>query len=288
MSAAPTQLSGPYLIFLGDVVEYTIAKTGAGIAEWCPELCLGQYRFPETKISLGLTDLTPAEAAAKGAKSLIIGVATVGGEIPDHWMQGLFDAIDAGLDIVAGLHCRLNDNVELRAAAEKKGVRLVDVRVPPSKLPVGTGEKRSGLRVLTIGTDCAVGKKYTALAVAREMRSRGLKADFRASGQTGIMIAGEGIPIDAVVSDFLSGAAELLSPDNDKDHWDVIEGQGSLFHPGYASVTLGLLHGSQPDAFIVCHEANRTVMHGWPDYGLPSIQDVIDRTIELGVSQIRQ
>jgi uncharacterized NAD-dependent epimerase/dehydratase family protein len=150
------------------------------------------------------------------------------------------------------------------------------VRVPPAKLPVGTGIKRSGKRVLMVGSDCAIGKKYSALALDQAMREAGMKSTFRASGQTGIMIAGEGIPIDAVVADFISGAAELLSPDNDDDHWDVIEGQGSLFHPGYSGVSLGLLHGSQPDAFVVCHDATRTLVSGWEHYALPTVAECIE------------
>ena len=131
------------------------------------------------------------------------------------------------------------------------------------------------MRVATVGTDCALGKKYTALALTNALRARGAKATFRATGQTGIMIAGEGIAIDAVVADFVAGAAEQLSPDNAPDHWDVIEGQGSLFHPAYAGVTLGLLHGSQPDAFVLCHDPSRTHIEGYPDHPLPTLPDAI-------------
>jgi uncharacterized NAD-dependent epimerase/dehydratase family protein len=126
-----------------------------------------------------------------------------------------------------------------------------------------------------VGTDCALGKKYTALAIAREMKRQGVSATFRATGQTGILIAGAGIPIDAVVSDFVAGAAEILSPDAPADHWDVIEGQGSLFHPAYAAVTLGLIHGSQPDAMILCHEPGRERINGYPDFAIPSLAAAI-------------
>jgi uncharacterized NAD-dependent epimerase/dehydratase family protein len=194
----------------------------------------------------------------------------------------LFDAVDAGLDICAGTHSSLAAIPGLEEAANKAGVSLIDVRNPPADLPVGTGVKRSGRRVLMMGTDCVVGKKFSALAIAKEMQDRGMNADFRATGQTGIMISGGGMPIDAVVSDFVSGAAEVLSPANDNDHWDVIEGQGSLFHPGYAAVTLGLLHGSQPDAFVVCHAAGRKVIEVFPDFALPTIQELIDLTIATG------
>ena len=276
------RIEPPYLLFLGDEPDVSHVKTAAGIAFWRPGNCLGQLRLPGCGVDLGFPDMSPAEAADAGARSLIWGVAGVGGIIPEQWTPTLFDAVEAGLDIVAGTHSSLSDIPGLADAAKAKGVSLIDVRNPPDDLPVGSGEKRRGLRVLMAGTDCVVGKKFSALAIAKEMQDRGMKADFRATGQTGIMIAGGGMPIDAVVSDFVSGAAEVLSPDNDDDHWDVIEGQGSLFHPGYAAVTLGLLHGSQPDAFVVCHEPGRTEIEGFPGYALPSIEELIELTIANG------
>jgi uncharacterized NAD-dependent epimerase/dehydratase family protein len=276
------EIKAPYLLFLGDEPAASHAKTAMGIAYWRPERCRGQLRLPGSGVDLGLPDMTPAEAAAAGVKSLIWGVASVGGVVPEHWVPTLFEAVEAGLDIVAGTHSSLTVIPGLADAAAKSGVSLIDIRKPPRNLPVGSGRKRSGLRLLMAGTDCVVGKKYTALAVAREMQDRGMKADFRATGQTGIMIAGGGMPMDAVVSDFVSGAAELLSPDADDDHWDVIEGQGSLYHPGYAAVTLGLLHGSQPDAFVACHEVGRKVIEEFPGYQLPRIGELIDLTIANG------
>lgn len=272
----------PYLIFLGDEPEETHAKTGMGIAHWRPELCTGQYRLPGSGVDLGIPEMTPAEAKAAGAETMIWGVAGVGGTIPEHWVATLFEAVDAGLDICAGTHSSLTEVPGLAEAAAGKAVSLIDVRSPPPDLPVGSGAKRTGNRLLAMGTDCVVGKKYTALAIAKEMDDRGWSSDFRATGQTGIMIAGGGIPIDAVVSDFVSGAAEILSPDNDADHWDVIEGQGGLFHPGYAAVTLGLLHGSQPDAFVVCHAAGRQFVEAFPECPLPSIPKLIEQTIVCG------
>jgi uncharacterized NAD-dependent epimerase/dehydratase family protein len=156
------------------------------------------------------------------------------------------------------------------------------VRIPPPGIPIATGRKRSGKRLLTVGTDCALGKKYSALAIARAFAARGRAADFRATGQTGILIAGGGMPMDAVVADFEAGAAEILSPDAAPDHWYVIEGQGSLFHPAYAGVSLGLLHGSQPDVFVVCHDPGRERVLGYPDYPLPSITETIDLNMQLG------
>lgn len=276
------EIKAPYLLFLGDEPDVLNAKTAVGIAHWRPESCVAQLRLPGSGVDLGIPDMTPSEAANSGARSLIWGVASVGGSIPSHWIDILFQAVDAGLDIVAGTHTSLSDIPGLAEAAGKAGVALTDIRQPPADLTVGTGINRSGLRLLTVGTDCAVGKKFTALSIAKEMAKINMKVDFRATGQTGIMIAGGGIPIDAVVSDFVSGAAEVLSPDNDADHWDIIEGQGSLYNPGFAAVTLGLMHGSQPDAFVVCHEAGRTMIEDFSGFPLPDIPTLIEHTITCG------
>lgn len=276
------EIKAPYLIFVGGETEITYAKTGAGLVQWRPELCLGQIRLAGGTVDLGVPDMTLDEAVSAGIRSLVVGTAAVGGGIPEAWMPLLEKAASKGLDIVAGVHSKLNDSKRLLTAANASGAALVDVRIPPSELPVGTGIKRTGKRLLTVGTDCALGKKYTALALERDMKAASIDATFRASGQTGIMIAGEGIPIDSVVADFISGAAELLSPDNHSDHWDIVEGQGGLFHPGYSAVNLGLLIGSQPDAFVVCTEAGRTHIEGWPSFELPSIEAVIERTIAIG------
>ena len=275
-------LKAPYLIFVGDEARAAYVKTGAGLVQWRRELCAGQLRLTADTADLGLPDMTIEAAVAAGVKSVIIGTATIGGALPASWQATLAAAATAGRDIVAGLHPRLADNPALAAAAADSGARLVDIRVPPAELPVATGKKRTGMRLLTVGTDCALGKKYTALQLEKDMRSAGIDVDFRASGQTGIMIAGRGIPLDAVVSDFLSGAAELLSPDNSPGHWDVIEGQGGIFHPAYAPVSHGLLLGSQPDAFVVCHEARREQISGWEHYPVPAIEDVIARTVAIG------
>ena len=266
-------IAKPYLLFLGDVRDPLDAKTAMGLKQWRPEWCAAQFRLPGCAVDLGLPNMSPSEAVAAGVRTLVVGIAPDGGQLPAHWRAHLLNAIDAGLDLVAGLHSRLNADEELRARASHAGRRLIDVRNPPHAFGPGTGERRSGKRVLTAGTDCAVGKKYTALAIEREMRSRGMAADYRATGQTGILIAERGVAIDAVVADFVSGAAEWLSPSNDADHWDVIEGQGSLFHPSYAAVTLGLIHGSQPDAIVLCHELGRTHISNLPGYPLPSFAD---------------
>ena len=272
----------PYLLFLGDVVEPGFAKTAFGLRDWAGERCVGEYALPGARVSTGLPNLDPKAAAARGARSMVIGVANPGGQIPASWFGALLDALEAGLDLVSGMHVRLANLPGLQAAADRHNRRLIDVRTPPAGIPIGTGVRRSGRRLLTVGTDCALGKKYTALAIARGLKARGIDATFRATGQTGIMIAGEGMPMDCVVADFMAGAAEILSPGAAADHVDVIEGQGSLFHPSYAGVALGLLQGSQPDRFVVCHEPGRTHLLGHGEFALPSIEQVIEQTIALG------
>lgn len=275
------QLQAPYLIFLGAVKEPAYAKTAYGLVQWAPDKCLGQLRMNHCEIDLGIADMSIEQAVQSGAKTLVLGIAPVGGGIEKSWLPSLRRAIAAGMDIVSGLHSRLNTITELRNAAAKSGSKLIDVRVPPAGLQPGTGQKRPGKRLLTVGTDCSVGKKYAALTLAHALNARGREADFRATGQTGIMIAGEGIPIDAVVSDFVAGAAEALSPANKPYHWDVIEGQGSLFHPAYAGVSLGLLHGSQPDALVVCHDPGRQHVVGIGQLPLPELNNCIQLNLKM-------
>jgi uncharacterized NAD-dependent epimerase/dehydratase family protein len=275
-------LPRPYLLFLGDTTIEGFAKTAFGLRDWAPELCVGEFALAGATVSTGLPRLNPAEAHARGARALVIGVASVGGAIGESWIAALTEALEAGLDIVSGMHTRLHSLPDLASVVARTGRRFIEIRQPPSGLPVGTGRKRAGKRLLTVGTDCALGKKYTALALARAFQRRGVSAQFRATGQTGIMIAGEGLPIDAVVADFISGAAESLSPDAAPDHWDVVEGQGSLFHPAYAGVSLGLLHGTQPDVIVLCHEPGRTHMIGTAGYTLPGLTETIDLTLALG------
>lgn len=279
---AMASLPQPYLLFLGDITEPGYAKTAYGLRDWARERCVGEFACEGATVSTGLPSLTPVQAHAMGARALVIGVANSGGVIPQRWVPTLVQALEAGLDIVSGMHARLDDIPALRAAATRLGRELVDVRRPPTGIAIATGRRRRGKRLLTVGTDCALGKKYTALALARAFTARGVDADFRATGQTGILIAGGGIPMDAVVSDFAAGAAEMLSPDAADDHWDVIEGQGSLFHPAYAGVSLALLHGSQPDVVVICHQPGRERMLGHPDFALPGIEETIELALRLG------
>ncbi|QCI63051.1 N-acetyltransferase DgcN [Phreatobacter stygius] len=275
------EIAKPYLLFLGDVHDQLAAKTAQGIVDWRRDWCVGQLRLEGCKADTGLPDKTIAEAAKAGAKTLVVGVVNAGGVLAPHWIDSIVAAIEAGMDVATGLHTRLGDTPKIAAAAKKHGAKLFDVRHPTQTFPTGKGNLRSGKRLLMVGTDCSVGKKYTALAMEKGMRDRGFDADFRATGQTGIFISGRGVAVDAVVADFIAGAAEWLTPDADPMHWDVVEGQGSLFHPSFAGVTLGLLHGAQPDAFIVCHEPTRRTMRG-VDTPIPSIGEVIDLTIALG------
>ena len=231
----------PYLLFLGDAKDQLAAKTAQGVADWRPEWCVGQLRLEGCKADLGLPDLGLKEAVEKGAKTLLIGVVNPGGVMNADWTSVLVQALEAGLDIASGLHSPLSATPELAAAAEKHGRKLVDVRIPDQPLGTGTGVKRSGNRILTVGTDCSLGKKYTALALEKEMRAQGLKANFCATGQTGVMIAGRGLAIDAVVADFISGAAEWISPDAAAD-------LARVEHDPEAAERLGILHGDmQPE-----------------------------------------
>jgi uncharacterized NAD-dependent epimerase/dehydratase family protein len=274
-------LEKPYLLFLGDVADQLAAKTAQGVVDWRPNWVVGQLRLPGSRADCGVAELSLAEARARGARTMVVGVANAGGVLPEHWIAVIVQAIEAGFDVATGLHRRLGSVPQIAQAASRAGCRLHDLRFTDRTFSTGKGTKRPGLRLLTVGTDCSVGKKYTALALEREMRRRGLDAEFRATGQTGILISERGVAIDAVVADFISGAAEWLTPAAAPDHWDVVEGQGSLFHPSFAGVTLGLLHGAQPDAFVVCHEPTRRTMRGVA-HPLPSIRDVIDRTVIEG------
>ncbi len=276
------QLPQPYLLFLADTVDPGFAKTALGLKDWAGDRCVGEFALPECAVTTGLPRMTPAAAYAAGARGLVIGVASVGGQIRDNWVPALIEALEAGLDIVSGMHSSYLAIPALTDAVARTGRQFIEVRRPPPNIPIGTGDKRTGKRLLTVGTDCALGKKYTALALAKAFSGRGVDTDFRATGQTGIMIAGSGVPLDSVVCDFTAGAAEALSPSAAANHWDVIEGQGSLFHPAYAGVSLGLLHGSQPDVLVVCHDPERTHMMGLPNFPMPTLRETIDLNILMG------
>ena len=272
------QIETPYLLFLGDSTDPVDAKTARGIHAWRPEQCVAEIAMPGGQ-SLGLPVMSPAEAYAAGARTLVVGTVNAGGFLPDQWLDLLVSGLEAGLDVASGMHKRLGSIEPLREAAATHGRRLIDVREPGQDFPVGCGVPRAGKRVLTVGTDCSVGKMYTSLALERDLRQRGLDARFKATGQTGILIAGEGVPIDAVVADFIAGAVETLSPDAPGE-WHVIEGQGSLFHPAYAGVTLGLIHGAQPDWLVLCHEPTRPHLRHVPHMRLPSLEKTLRASLD--------
>jgi uncharacterized NAD-dependent epimerase/dehydratase family protein len=281
-ASAVLSVPRPYVLFLGEAEDAGWAKTAFGLHDWVPESCIAEIALPKCRVTTGLPRIKIRDAFSMGARSLVIGVAPIGGQFDPSWLSTLIAALESGLDIASGMHTPLASVPELKAVAERTGRQLIDVRRPPRNIPIGTGGKRTGRRLLTMGTDCALGKKYTALSLTRAFRQRGVDADFKASGQTGILIAGSGIPMDAVVADFVAGAAESLSPSADSKHWDVIEGQGSLFHPAYAAVTLGLLHGSQPDILVICHDPRRQEILGCPGYNVPSVAATIDLSLRLG------
>lgn len=267
-------IQAPYLLFLGDAPDLLAAKVAIGIRDWRPEAAVGQWRLPGCRVDLGLPEMTPEQAVAAGIKTLVVGVANRGGVIAPQWLEVLQTALHAGLDLASGLHQLLTEQPALVQAASAAGRQLFDVRVPQVAYPIANGKARSGRRCLAIGTDCSVGKMYTMLALQQAMQARGQAATFRATGQTGILITGDGVPLDAVIADFMAGSIEWLTPDNDPEHWDLIEGQGSLFHASYSGVTLALIHGGQPDALILCHEPTRQHLRGLPDYRVPALADL--------------
>ena len=273
------EIRHPYLMFIGDVPDQLAAKTASGVTHWRPEWCLGQIRLEGCKADLGLPDMTIPEAAKAGVKTLIVGVTNQGGFFADAWVETMHAAMDWGMDIASGMHAKLDTVPGLSVKADKSGLKLLDVRHTDLTFDIGRGHKRVGKRLLTVGTDTSCGKMFTALTIEKEMRERGMNTDFRATGQTGIFIAGSGVAIDAVVSDFISGSVEWLCPENHRDHWDIIEGQGSIFHAGYAGVTLGLIHGSQPDVLVLCHDPGRPHMRGTPSIPVPSLSEVLEVTI---------
>jgi uncharacterized NAD-dependent epimerase/dehydratase family protein len=269
----------PYLLYLGDAPDVLSIKTARGLAYWRPELCVAQVVGPNCKAKLDLPTMSFVEARAAGVDTMVVGVANAGGVMGPDIRRDIIAALDVGLNVASGLHQRLGSDPAIAAAAARGRRRLFDARHFGRDIPVGNGKRRAGKRLLTVGTDCSVGKMYTTLALERDMRARGVKADFRATGQTGILIAGSGVPIDALVADFISGGAEWVSPARMDGGWDLIEGQGSLYHPSFAGVSLGLLHGSQPDALVLCHEPDRPHIRGLPHYQLPSLKDCLETNL---------
>ena len=272
-------IPAPYLLYLGHSADPLAIKTSRGVAMFRGEDCVGEFRHDDCPLTLDLPRMGMAEGVAAGARTLILGIAGAGGKLGADLINDAAAALEAGLNVASGLHQRLRDEPRLVALAEARGLQLFDVRDPPPGLAVGKGTPRAGNRLLTVGTDCSVGKMVTTLALARGLHARGIAADFRATGQTGVLIAGEGVAVDAVVADFISGAIEQLAPARADDGWDLIEGQGSLFHPSFAGVSLGLLHGAQPRALVMCHEPGRPHMRGIPGRALPSLAECLEANL---------
>jgi uncharacterized NAD-dependent epimerase/dehydratase family protein len=263
----------PYLIFLGDAQDFKQAKTAFGVHEWRPEHCVGQLRLPECKVDLGLANLTSAEAKVVGAKTFVIALSPSAPSLPSAYIDSVADAIISGLNIANPLHDPLPKT--LIDLAFRQGVKIYNFRHRSTTYTKGTGEKRQGLRLLTVGTDCASGKKFTALSICRALENLNIPNTFRSTGQTGFLISGSGINNDTIQADFLSGAAEWLSPNNDAHHWDVVEGQGAVSHPSFAAGAVSLIHGTQPDCLVMCHEPGREQQRG-VSMALPQINSEIE------------
>ncbi len=274
-------IEAPFLLYLGHSTDSVGIKTSRGLAAFRPADCVGEFRHDDCPLTLDLPRMTMAEGAAAGAKTLVLGIAHAGGAMAPALIADAAAALDAGMNVASGLHHRLRDVPALVALAGTKGLALIDVRDPPIDLRVGNGIARDGRRLLTVGTDCSVGKMYASIALAEGLKARGEIADFRATGQTGILIAGEGVPVDAVVADFISGAIEMLAPERSDGGWDVIEGQGSLFHPSFAGVSTGLLHGAQPEALVLCHDPARAEMRGIPGRRLPGLAECLETNLQV-------
>lgn len=252
----------PCLVYLGDVRDVKDAKTALGISEWRPERCTGQLRDSDDAVSVGLMDQTIDQSISSGAKTLLVGVALFETQLPRAMYATILEAIGKGMDIACGLHCKLSDIPEIAKAAALNDVQLVDFRHRTAAYPKGNGEKRSGKRILTVGNDCACGKKFTALSVHRALAETGTPCDFRSTGQTGFLISDSGINNDTIPADFLSGAAEWLSPAAPDCHWDIVEGQGAIYHPSFAAGSVSLLMGTQPDLIVYCIDPLRSKHRG--------------------------
>ncbi|MDE3193268.1 MAG: DUF1611 domain-containing protein [Chloroflexota bacterium] len=221
---------------------------------------------------------TVADAIARGADVILVGTAAAGGRIPDAYRPALATALEHGLEVWCGLHERVLSDPDLRAAAARGGGRVRELREPPDDLPIGGHRRpRAGTTtILTVGSDAAVGKMTVSLEIVAALARAGERAAFVPTGQTGIAIAGEGISVDAVVADFVAGAAERMVCDAaERADWIVVEGQGSLTHPGFSGVTLGLLHGSAPDLMVLCHDASRRIVKGYTDLPLRPLVELV-------------
>ena len=282
-------MSKRYLILAeGRSADPHYGKTMRGVVRYRPHpvvAILDSERagesYEDIPIVASIADALPYEPTAA-----LVGVAVAGGRLGPEWRALIRGAIDAGLDVEAGMHEFLSDDAELAALAAERGVELVDLRRPPDDLSVPTGENltHGATVVLTVGSDCAVGKKTMAIEMHREAERRGLRSVFVPTGQTGIMIEGWGIAVDAVISDFLAGAAERLVLEGAR-RGDLlwVEGQGALLHPQFSGVTLGLLHGSAPHALVLCHVAGQREIEGVEGHAIPPLTELVDLYERIGL-----
>ncbi|HET7450330.1 MAG TPA: DUF1611 domain-containing protein [Gaiellaceae bacterium] len=257
-------------------------KTARGVIRYAPQdvVCVLDSQSEATEYEAFPLVRTVDDALRFGPTTALVGVATQGGRFPPEWRALLEECIRAGLDVENGLHEFLTSDEELMRLAAKQGVELRDLRKAPPDLNVPTGENltHGSTSILMVGSDCAIGKMTVALELDREAKSRGIRSEFIPTGQTGIAIAGWGISVDAVVADFIAGAAEQLVLEGVRRGGDVlfVEGQGSLLHPAYSGVTLGLIHGSAPHAYVLCHKADETVVDGDERYPIPPLSELVD------------
>ena len=292
-------MSRTWLILTDGYLTERNAKTAHGVVRYSRDRVAAI--LDETYAGKRLADVVPElqrdvpivgtleEGRALGADTLLLGVATPGGWMPESWRTWIEEALRNGMEVVNGLHRFLKDDPDFVRLAEEHGGRLWDVREPPSDIPLFTGKSLEVPQkiVATVGSDCAVGKKTVAIEIAQAAEEAGKRAEFVATGQTGIMIAGRGIAVDRVVADFIAGAAEKLVCESDPgSEVLVVEGQGSLWHPAYSGVTLGLLHGSAPHALVFCHRTNHTAIEEPPFTKLPPIPEMIS-TLELMARNVR-
>ncbi len=271
-----------YLILAeGKSADPHYGKTARGVVRYSPHptvAILDSTRAGETHEGIPVVG-TVNDALCFNPTTALVGVATQGGRFPPAWRELLRSCVSKGLDVENGLHEFITDDAELVELAARHGVELRDLRKPPADLNVPTGEnlELDAHVVLTVGSDCAIGKMTVALELDRAARERGLRSVFVPTGQTGIAIAGWGISVDAVVSDFLAGAAERLVVEGARQGdllW--VEGQGALLHPAYSGVTLGLMHGSAPHAYVLCHQADATAIEGYPDHAIPPLSRLVE------------
>jgi uncharacterized NAD-dependent epimerase/dehydratase family protein len=266
--------------------EPTAGKTASALVRYCPEEVVAI--LDSTQAGKDLAELmgagagipivaTLTDALPRRPDSLVIGITPAGGKLPDSWRKIIVQALQNGLTIISGLHTFLNDDPEFSGLAKKFNVSLIDLRKPPENLTVNKCRVKdlTCFRVHTVGTDCNVGKKVVCLELTRAFRQRQLDAQFVATGQTGVLLAGSGIVIDRVPADFIAGAAEQLVLDNAAHDYLFLEGQGALTHPLYSGVTLGMLHGFAPQALILVHEYGREIMRGSKDTPILPPQSVI-------------